>query len=282
MTENAARRGGRGPLGNRLLDTLTPAERQRVRALLERERAGVKQLLYGPGARIEALYFPIDAVVSILNTLSDGAAVEIATIGNEGMVGSPVVLGSDAMPAREFCQVQVPGELLRMDKTSFAEVLSQEGPFRDVIQLYVQALFIQIAQQVACNALHSVEERCCRWMLLTHDRVHSDSFPLTQEFLAQMLGVRRASVTLAAGALQSAGLIRYRRGEVVIVDRAGLEDVSCECYRVLRDEFDRLLGAPASIGPGRGKVPTGQRATSRERSASHRGRAGGSAVKKNR
>ena len=231
-------------LGNRLLDALPAPERRRVAALLERQRGDLKEILYPPGARIEALYFPIDAVVSILTTLSDGAGVEIATVGNEGMVGSPVVLGSDAMPTREFCQVQVPGDMLRMDKTAFVEVLAQDDPFREIVQLYVQALFSQIAQQVACNALHSVEERCCRWLLLTHDRVQSDSFPLTQEFLAQMLGVRRASVTLAAGALQAAGLIRYRRGEMVILDRAGLEDVSCECYRVLRDEFDRLLGPP--------------------------------------
>jgi len=202
----------------------------------------MKQLLYEPGGRVEAMYFPVNSVASILTTLSDGAGVEIATVGNEGMLGSPVVLGSDAMPAREFCQIQVPGTILRMDKQAFAEVLSQNDTFRGVIQLYVQALFTQIAQQVACNALHSVEERCSRWLLLTHDRVHSDSFPLTQEFLAQMLGVRRASVTLAAGALQSAGLIRYRRGQMEIVDRQGLENVSCECYRVLRDEFDRLLG----------------------------------------
>jgi CRP-like cAMP-binding protein len=242
----------KGRLGNRLLDALPPTDRRRIGSLLESEHGELKQILYGPGARIEALYFPVDAVASILTTLSDGAGVEIATVGNEGMLGSPVVLGSDAMPTREFCQVQVPGELLRMDKQSFAEVLSQDDPFREVIQLYVQALFSQIAQQVACNALHSVEERCSRWLLLTHDRVHADSFPLTQEFLAQMLGVRRASVTLAAGALQSAGLIRYRRGEMVIVDREGLEDVSCECYRLLRDEFDRLLGRPATAAPARG------------------------------
>jgi len=234
--------GGRAQLGNRLLDSLPLPDRRRIATLLEREKGGHKQILYGPGARIDAMYFPVDAVASILTTLSDGAGVEIATVGNEGMLGSPVVLGSDAMPAREFCQVQVPGEMLRMDRASFAEVLSGDGPFREVIQLYVQALFSQIAQQVACNALHSVEERCSRWLLLTHDRVHSDSFPITHEFLAQMLGVRRASVTLAAGALQTAGLISYRRGEMVIIDREGLEDVSCECYFLLRDEFDRLLG----------------------------------------
>lgn len=254
---------GRAQLGNRLLDALPLPDRNRVAALLERERGEHKRILYAPGARIEALYFPVDAVASILTTLTDGAGVEIATVGNEGMLGSPVVLGSDAMPSREFCQVQVPGELLRMDRSSFAEVLSQDDPFRQVIQLYVQALFTQIAQQVACNALHSVEERCCRWLLLTHDRVQKDSFPITHEFLAQMLGVRRASVTLAAGALQTAGLVSYRRGEMTIIDREGLEDVSCECYHVLRDEFDRLLGPTPPKGAAPATVRRSQRPAAR-------------------
>jgi CRP-like cAMP-binding protein len=213
--------------------------------MLEPQHWELKQILYEPGARIDALYFPVDAVVSVLTTLSDGAGVEIATIGNEGMVGSPLVLGSNTMPAREFCQVQVPGQLLRMDREAFADVHSEHDPFREILQLYIQALFSQISQQVACNALHSIEERCSRWLLLTHDRVHSDSFPLTQEFLSQMLGVRRASVTLAAGALQTAGLIRYRRGQMVIQDREGLENASCECYAVLRNEYDRLFGPAA-------------------------------------
>jgi CRP-like cAMP-binding protein len=234
------------PPGNRLLDALPVDDRERIGSLLEVERGELKQHLYDAGATIEALYFPVDAVVSILTTLTDGAGVEIATIGNEGVIGSPVVLGSDAMPVRQFAQVQVPGELLRIDRSSFVEVMAERERFRGIIQLYVQALFSQIAQQVACNALHSIEERCCRWLLLTHDRVHSDTFPLTQEFLAQMLGVRRASVTLAAGALQTAGLVRYRRGEMVIVDREGLEEASCECYGVLRAEFDRLLGPGSS------------------------------------
>jgi CRP-like cAMP-binding protein len=222
-------------------------------------------MLYDRGAPIPALYFPIDAVVSILTTLSDGAGVEIATVGNEGMVGSSVVLGSHTMPAREFCQVQVPGRLLRMDRAAFIDVLARDEPFRHVVHRYVRALFSQIAQQVACNALHSVEERCCRWLLLTHDRVQTDSFPITQEFLAQMLGVRRASVTLAAGTLQQAGLIHYRRGTMTIVDREGLEDVSCECYQVLRAEFDRLLG-PTPPRRTRAKKP----ATKKQRT----GRAG--------
>ena len=215
-------------------------------ALLEVERGELKQILYHPGGRIEALYFPIDAVVSILTSLTDGPSVEIATVGNEGMISSSAVLGSDSMPSHQFAQVQVPGDMLRMDRESFAEVLSENDPFREVIQRYVQALFSQISQQVACNALHSVEERCCRWLLLTHDRAHTETFPITHEFLAQMLGVRRASVTLAASTLQQAGLISYQRGQMTIVDRAGLEDVACECYQVLRDEFDRLLPPPAT------------------------------------
>jgi hypothetical protein len=132
-----------------------------------------------------------------------------------------------------------------VDREAFADVHSEHDPFREILQLYIQALFSQISQQVACNALHSIEERCSRWLLLTHDRVHSDSFPLTQEFLSQMLGVRRASVTLAAGALQTAGLIRYRRGQMVIQDREGLENASCECYAVLRNEYVRLFGPAA-------------------------------------
>lgn len=230
--------------GNRLLDALPPSDRDRIRPKLDVADFGMKRVLYEPGGRIDSLYFPVDAVVSILTTLSDDPAVEVATVGNEGMVGSHVVLGSETMPIRELCQVQVPGRMWRMDRESFASVLSEADPFRDVVQRYVQALFAQITQQVACNALHSVEERCSRWLLLTLDRVGADTFPITHEFLAQMLGVRRASVTLAAAALQQAGLIEYRRGSMTVVDREGLEDVACECYRVLRDEFDRLLGPP--------------------------------------
>jgi CRP-like cAMP-binding protein len=242
--------GGDGePFGNRLLDALPLRVRRRFRDLLVVEHGELRQVLYAPGGQIDALYFPVEAVASVLTSLTDGAGVEIATVGNEGMVGAIVALGAEVMPAREFCQVQVPGTMLRMDRASFAEALAHDAPLRTLIQRYLQALFSQIAQQVACNALHSVEERCCRWLLLTHDRVDSDTFPITQEFLAQMLGVRRASVTLAASTLQQAGLIRYRRGELTVLDRAGLEDVACECYGVVRSEFERLL--PPTDGAGR-------------------------------
>lgn len=236
-------------LGNRLLDALPADDRDRIRPKLQIEDVGLKQVLYEPAGPIESLYFPVNSVASILTTLTDGPAVEVATVGNEGMVGSQIVLGSDTMPARGLAQVQVPGRMWRMDRESFASVLTETDPFRDVMQRYVQALFAQITQQVACNALHSVEERCCRWLLLTHDRVGNDTFPITHEFLSQMLGVRRASVTLAASTLQQAGLIEYRRGQLTVVDREGLEDVACECYQVLRDEFDRLLGPAPETGP---------------------------------
>ena len=172
--------------------------------------------------------------------MDDGTRVEVATIGNEGIVGIPAFLGAQGMGARDVYQVQVPGQVVAMEAREFLKATRRE-PLRGLVQRYAQALFSQVTQQVACNGLHSVEERCSRWMLLTHDRVGSDEFPLTQEFLAQMLGVRRASVSMAAGILQSAGFIRYSRGQVAIIDREGLENASCDCYRVIRTEFDRLL-----------------------------------------
>lgn len=228
--------------GNRLLDDLPARAQSRLRPRLERHEGRVKRLLLDRGAEITAVYFPVDAVVSVLTSVEDASGVEIATIGNEGMVGSPLFLGSSFIPAREFAQVQVPGTLLRLNAQILRQEVRSDGPLRDVIQRYVQALVSQISQQVACNGRHTVEQRCGRWLLLTHDRVGTDEFPLTHEFLSQMLGVRRASVTLAAGALQNAGLIQYRRGQITIRDRAGLEESTCECYQVIRDEFDRLLG----------------------------------------
>ncbi|HET7486548.1 MAG TPA: Crp/Fnr family transcriptional regulator [Acidimicrobiales bacterium] len=227
---------------NRLLAALPAADRARLSPHLEPEQVELKQLLYEPGKHIDCVYFPRTAVVSVLTTMDDGSGVEIATIGNEGMVGVPLFLGTTFMPVREFSQAQVPGEVIRMDADTFQEETAAGGALHHIVQRYVQAFFSQVSQQVACNGLHSIEERCSRWLLLTHDRVGSDEFPLTQEFLSQMLGVRRASVTVAAGMLQSAGFIRYRRGRMTVIDREGLEGSSCECYGIIRGEFDRLLG----------------------------------------
>ncbi len=227
---------------NRLLSALPAADRKRLAPHVHPEQVELKQVLFEPGKRIDCVYFPATAVVSILTTMDDGTGVEIATVGNEGMVGVPLFLGSDFMPVREFSQAQVPGEVMRMDAELFGAEMATRGSLHHVMQRYVLAFFSQTSQQVACNSLHTIEERCSRWLLLTHDRVGSDEFPLTQEFLSEMLGVRRASVTVVAGILAKAGFIRFRQGRMTIVDRAGLEESSCECYRITRAEFDRLLG----------------------------------------
>jgi CRP-like cAMP-binding protein len=229
------------PRGNRILDALPPKEYERLLPALSPVSLELKRLLLEPGTAIDTVYFPVSAVVSLLTTMDDGSAVEVATIGNEGIVGVPVFLGAQAMGARDYYQVQVPGLVVAMEAGAFLKSTGRD-PLRGLVQRYAQALFSQVTQQVACNGLHSVTERCSRWMLLTHDRVvGSDEFPLTQEFLAQMLGVRRASVTVAAGILHKAGFIRYSQGRISIADRDGLENASCECYRIIRSEFDRLL-----------------------------------------
>jgi CRP-like cAMP-binding protein len=228
--------------GNRVLDALPEEELAALVDAMQLETHGLKHVLFEPGQPIRYVYFPISAVVSILTGMEDGSAVEIATIGNEGMVGAPVVIGARETVPRELTQVQVPGTVIRIDADRFSRQATG-GALRDIAGRYLQAFLAQVSQQVACNGLHSVEERCSRWILLTHDRVKTDEFPLTQEFLSQMLGVRRASVTVAAGALQKAGFIRFNRGRLTVLDREGLESSACECYMAIRSEFRRLLGS---------------------------------------
>ncbi|TMM16274.1 MAG: Crp/Fnr family transcriptional regulator [Actinobacteria bacterium] len=229
------------PIGNRLLDSLPAAEKADLAPHLELERLELKEQLLTQGKRIYTVYFPLTAVASLLNQVEDTEGVEIATVGNEGLIGLSLSWGIDTLNPREFVQCQVPGDALAMNSDIFASKVSEGGELTWLVHRYTQAFVTQISQQVACNGLHSIEERCSRWMLLTHDRVGSDEFPLTQEFLAQMLGVRRPSVTLVAGTLQQAGFIRFRRGRITITDRRGLEGASCECYHVLREVFDRLV-----------------------------------------
>ncbi|HEV7865945.1 MAG TPA: Crp/Fnr family transcriptional regulator [Acidimicrobiia bacterium] len=226
--------------GNQILDALPPEVSGSLLAHTTRVSLELKHLLLGRGEPIDTIYFPQSAVISLLTTMDDGSRIEIATVGNEGIVGLPVFLGTQSMGARDFYQVQVPGWAVAVDSRTFLEATGTD-PLRGLVQRYTQAFFSQVTQQVACNGLHSVVERCSRWMLLTHDRVGSDKFPLTQEFLAEMLGVRRPSVTVAAGMLQNAGFIHYSRGQVSIINRDGLENSACECYRIIRAEFDRLL-----------------------------------------
>ena len=226
---------------NLLLGALPEADFERLKVHLRSRDGEQKYVLVEAGQRINEVYFPVDAVISVLTRMDDGASVEIATIGNEGLVGVPAAWGSETMNPREFATVQVPGSVVCMDAGTFREEVLQQGALASLVERYTQAFFTQVSQQVACNGLHSVEQRCARWLLLTQDRVGTDEFPMTHEFLAQMLGVRRATVTVTAGILQKAGFVEFTRGRVAIVDRDGLEAAACECYGVTREVFDRLL-----------------------------------------
>ncbi len=226
------------PAGNHLLEALPEAERETLMPQLRGAHLTVKTVLFDPGQQIAHVHFPVDGVISLVTPLADGNIVEVATIGNEGIVGVPLVPGG-SLAVRAISQVA--GRTLRMDAADFFNDLERLPVFRALVQRYVQALFGQISQAAACNRLHSNEERLSRWLLMSHDRVGTDTFPITHEFLGQMLGSRRATVTLSAGLLQSAGLIRYHRGRVTIVDRDGLELVSCECYGIIKAALDRVV-----------------------------------------
>ncbi|MBN9388869.1 MAG: Crp/Fnr family transcriptional regulator [Chloroflexi bacterium] len=225
---------------NHLLLRIAEDERQSVLAELELHDCEARHVFYELGAPIEYVYFPQNCVASILTVMQDGTAIEATTVGKEGLVGLPVFLGDDRSFQRAVCQV--PGQVWRMEVNTFKELLGESAALKYELGRYTQALFFMVAQSSACNRLHTIEERCARWLLLTHDRVDQDQFHLTQDYLASMLGVRRASVNEAAGSLQKAGYIRYRRGVITVLDRPGLEAAACECYRVITDEFTRLVG----------------------------------------
>src|ERR1700688_1277338 len=234
---------------NRILTALPSDERQQLFGLVRNVALPVKTVLFEPGAPIDALYFPTNGVISLVTPLHDGAIVEVATIGNEGIVGVPLVpLGGLAVRAIS----QVAGHSLRIDAAAFLRLFERLSGLQALVDKYTQALFGQISQAAACNRLHSSEERLSRWLLMSHDRVGSDQFMITQEFLGQMRGARRSTVSVSAGILQRAGLIRYVRGNVTIVDRAGLEAVSCECYSVIRSELERVV----QQGRQRGDAPS--------------------------
>lgn len=226
------------PSRNRLLAALPSEEYARLLPYLETVSLPFKQVLYESRKLIEQVYFPNHGIVSLLTILEDGTAAEVGLVGNEGMVGLPIFLGADTTFLRSI--VQVPGEALRMQADVFKDLISPVAPLHGLLQRYTHALMSQTAQSVACNNYHSVEQRCCRWLLMTHDSVRSNQFPLTQEFLSQMLGVRRASVTVVAGKLQRAGLIHYNHGNMTILNRKGLESCACECYGTIKQEFDQF------------------------------------------
>ena len=233
----------RSPLeGNRLLKAFDDGDRARLLEIGERVHLEQKQVLVETDRPYEDVYFPGDCVISLLTVFRDGTAVETATIGCEGMLGIPVYLGTGSMPV--LVMNQLPGEALRVPSEAFARI-AESPRTRLVLDRYTQAFLSQVFQNAACNAHHPIVERCARWLLLTHDRVRSQHLALTHELLAYMLGVRRAGVTEAAGELQSAGHIRYSRGRVEILDRAGLESAACECYGIMRRAYEELLGAQA-------------------------------------
>lgn len=232
---------GGDPRANAILAALPPAELARLRALGEVQELDVRASVYEPGGAITDVYFPLDAVFSMVAVLQDESSVEVGTIGFEGMVGLPAFLGSTSSPHAAYCQV--PGRALRVGLPELRDVLTDDGALHDQLHQYVSATMVQLAQNVACNTGHQVEQRICRWLLTTHDRVRRPDFPLTQEFLAQMLGARRPTVSELAGRLQQRGLISYSRGQMTILDRAGLEACTCECYWTIRRTFPGIADA---------------------------------------
>jgi CRP-like cAMP-binding protein len=226
------------PRINRLMAALPEPDLTLLRAHLETVPLRQGQNLYTKDAPINHVYFVLHGVISLVAPLKDEPDVEIATVGPEGVVGLPVFLGAERPIGN--ATVQIPGEAERIKAEEFRSVVDQSPALNRILLRYTLALMNFIAQNAACNRVHSIEERCARWLLSTQDRVHEKTFPLTQEFLALMLGVRRPSVSKTAGILAKAGLISYVRGRITILNRAGLEAASCECYRVIRHEFDQL------------------------------------------
>jgi CRP-like cAMP-binding protein len=228
---------------NRLLSLLSDHDYQRLRPHLSHVVFEYRKSLYEASRPIDHVYFPIDGVASLVITASDGSSAEVGTIGSEGLVGLPVCLGDRDAPSSVY--VQVPGTALQIDARIFRDQLSLNPTLNLIILRYAHAFFNQVAQSAACAHLHRVEQRCCRWLLMTRDRMPSDDFLLTHEFLGMMLGVRRTTVTDVMGSLQKAGLIRYRRGHVSILDQEALRQRACECYEISKLEFDRMLGDTA-------------------------------------
>lgn len=237
---------------NQLLAMVPDDERRALADELELVSLDLRETIFHENEPIEYVHFPLSGVLSLVSQMEDGRGIEVATIGNEGMAGLPVFLQA-AYTSSHMAFSQIPGESLRMPAARFGEILtsSHNGGLHVALNRYTQALMSMIARAVACNALHTVQQRACRWLLTTQDRVGADEFLLTQEFLSQMLGVTRASVNEVARDLQDARAIEYTRGRMRILNRDLLQSRSCECYRVIRDEFERLLqpqGEPGAAG----------------------------------
>ncbi len=224
---------------NKLLLSLPAPEMQRWESLLEPVELSLGQVLYESGRTLSHVYFPTTAIVSLLYVLENGGSAEIAVVGNEGVVGIALFMGGESTPSRAV--VQSRGTGLRLRAKAVKDEFSRAGPVMHVLLRYTQALITQMAQTAVCNRHHSLDQQLCRWLLLSLDRLDGPELIMTQELIANMLGVRREGVTEAALKLQSAGLIRYARGHITVLDRVGLEKRTCECYAVVKREYDRLL-----------------------------------------
>jgi CRP-like cAMP-binding protein len=231
--------GRHSPHQNHLLDALPTSDYERVASHLELIPMRLGDVLYEPSVRMRYVYFPSTAIVSLLYVMEDGASAEIAIVGNEGVLGISQFMGGDTTPSRAV--VQSAGFGFRFKAELLKNEFGRFGPTMHLLLRYTQALITQMAQTAVCNRHHSVDQQLCRWLLLSLDRLQTNELSMTQELIANMLGVRREGVTEAAGKLQDAGLIRYQRGRISVLDRLGLEARVCECYQVVKTEFDRLL-----------------------------------------
>jgi CRP-like cAMP-binding protein len=227
------------PDQNHLLAALPAEDRERLFPHLELVQMPLGEVLYESGNELRHVYFPTTAIISLLYVMLDGASAEIAVVGNEGIIGVALFMGGETMPNRAV--VQSAGQAYRLKGQLLKQEFNRSGDLQHLLLRYTQALLTQMAQTAVCNRHHSLDEQLCRWLLLSLDRLPSNELVMTQELIANMLGVRREGVTEAAGNLQKAGLIVYRRGRITVLDRAGLEARSCECYAVVKKEFDRLL-----------------------------------------
>jgi CRP-like cAMP-binding protein len=231
------------PHQNHLLGALPADDFVRLEPHLERVEMKLGDVLYESGKALRHVYFPTNCILSLLYVMEDGASAEIAVVGNEGILGISLFMGGETTPSRAI--VQSAGYAYRLRSDLLKNEFGRFGPTMHLLLRYTQALITQMAQTAVCNRHHSVDQQLCRWLLLSLDRLATDELAMTQELIANMLGVRREGVTEAAGKLQAAGLISYRRGTITVLDRPGLEKRSCECYQVVKTEFDRLLPAPA-------------------------------------
>jgi len=226
---------------NQILAALTPAERGRIYPYLQRVPLRLGEVLYEPGAAFRHVYFPADCIISLLHTLKDGATAEIAVVGNDGLIGVAFFMGGETTPSRAV--VQSAGHAYRLVGKRLTEEFRRNGHMHFRLLRYTQALMTQMAQTVVCNRHHSVDQQLCRWLLLSLDRLEANHLTMTQALIADMLGVRREGVNEAANKLQNLGVIRYRRGRIMVLDRDKLEQLCCECYAVVKRETDRLITA---------------------------------------